>query len=615
MHTNADARLTLTLNSHHVGDLRVEPFCRTMWPVTRRIAGKAVITVLLFLFGVFGWCSFAQSPLTGRAQNAFTIVNRGGVPLATEGAGGSVGVGYATLQIMSGTVVPSGVAILGYRTRGVLVSEVGVPVSPLLLSGRIYVEVNGPVNTGVAIANPSNQDATISFSFTDETGADFGSGSTVIPAYGQISRFLDQEPFRGGSNIRGAFSFSSSTPVSVIALRGLINERQEFLMGSLPVVDTAQAASSSPVTLAHFADGAEWATQILLVNPGDSTISGTIRLSGPAGEALETFPFSIPRRSSFKQLTHGTGTVSRSGSVRIEPNAGSVTPASVAIFSYRPAGVTISEAAVAAVTGTSLRMFTEAAVSGSLAKQSGVAVTNLSSSSATVTFEQAGLDGSILASASLTLPGNGQAAKFLSDIFNTQTLPLPVQGVLRIAAPPPGVSIVGLRSRYNERGEFLITTTPPATESPAASPALTSYVFPEVANGGGYTTEFLLFGRSDGQSTSGKVRFINYDGSLPLSLNCPALQDAGSTFPEPIRQVNPQYTDAARQARVSGTVVMQATVLEDGSVSVNRLLQTIGYGLDENAQSAIAQWRFCPGTLDGRPIAVTLTIEVSFRIS
>src|SRR5262249_23752839 len=153
----------------------------------------------------------------------------------TDGSGNSIGVGYATIQISSGNLIPAGVAVLGYRINGTLVSEVGVPVSPLIASGRIYAEIRGQIETGIAIANPSNQPATISFSFTDSSGVDFGWSNFVLAPYGQISRFLDQDPFNSGSNIQGTFSFSSNVPISVIALREVNNERGEFLMSSLPV--------------------------------------------------------------------------------------------------------------------------------------------------------------------------------------------------------------------------------------------------------------------------------------------------------------------------------------------------------------------------------------------
>jgi len=473
----------------------------------------------------------------------FAIVDRGAVSAITDGGGNAITLGYATIVPNAGSTTPTGVAIFGYsvtatvvtefgpRTTHVLVTEAGVPSSPLIRSGRIYAEVSGPVNTGLAIANPNSQPATISFSFTDSSGADFGTGVATIPANGQIAHFLDEAPFNGVRDIHGTFSFSSTAPVSVIALRGLTNERQEFLISTLPVADTSAPTGTSNVVLPHFADGAGWTTQVILANPSDSTITGNLQFVGTTGQPAtltangqtgNTFPFSIPRRSSFKLITFGTGMSVQTGSVQVLPASGSIAPTSVAIFSFRQNDVTVSEAAVPAVSGTGLRMYVEASgvpkATGSI--QSGIAVANLSSNSASVTFELTTLDGVSLASTSQTLPANGQVARFLNEIF--ASLVLPVRGVLRITTTGSGVSVVGLRGRYNERGDFLITTTPARNEGVAST--ADPMVFPHLVNGGGYSTQFILFSGSAGQSASGKLQFFNQDGT-PLGLNLSSRQN------------------------------------------------------------------------------------------
>src|SRR5207249_3009941 len=144
-------------------------------------------------------------------------------PLAPPAAG------YASIRPDAGGSTPSGLAIFGLRQNNVLVSEAAVPASPLVSSGRIYAEINASVDTGVAIANPNSQPATVSFSFTNRNG-DLAQGSTTIPANGQIAKFLDDPVFKGPSSFTGSFTFISTVPLAVIALRGLTNARGEFLM-------------------------------------------------------------------------------------------------------------------------------------------------------------------------------------------------------------------------------------------------------------------------------------------------------------------------------------------------------------------------------------------------
>ena len=139
------------------------------------------------------------SPSIGSSTH-FAIPNLGVTSVTV--AATSETVGYASIQPNSGGTLPSGVAIFGLRTGGVLVSEVGVSAVPLMRTGRIYAEVNGPIDTGLAIANPGNQDAIVGFFFTSTTGESFESGSVTIPAGQQIAKFL---PKLSDSSARAGF--------------------------------------------------------------------------------------------------------------------------------------------------------------------------------------------------------------------------------------------------------------------------------------------------------------------------------------------------------------------------------------------------------------------------
>src|SRR5215510_417694 len=172
----------------------------------------------------------------------------------------------------------------GFRQNDILTSEAGVAASSLIQSGRVYAEIGGPVNTGLAIANPNSQPATVSFYFVLHDDIDiFARGSTTILPNGQVSKFLNESPFNGPSHsgplvaFRGTFTFSSSVPIAVIALRGTTNERGEFLITTLPVVDLDAPSPAGTIAIPHFANGGGWKTQIVLVNPGDRALAGTVQ--------------------------------------------------------------------------------------------------------------------------------------------------------------------------------------------------------------------------------------------------------------------------------------------------------------------------------------------------
>src|SRR5262245_34524198 len=127
--------------------------------------------------------------------------------------------------------------------------------------------------------------------------------------------------------------------------------------------------------------------------------------------------------------------------------------------------------------------------------QSCVAITNNSPSPGTVTLELNHLDGSdtgLPAPVALTIPGFGHTSKLVTELF--LGLPNPFRGTVRISSELSEISVIGLRGRYNERNDFLITTTPPIHERNSAES--TELLLPHVADGAGYTTQFVIFSGS-----------------------------------------------------------------------------------------------------------------------
>ena len=86
--------------------------------------------------------------------------------------------------------------------------------------------------------------------------------------------------------------------------------------------------------------------------------------------------------------------------------------------------------------------------------------------------------------------------------------------------------------------------------------------------------------------------------------------------PRLVKEVKPEYTPEAMDARIQGSVWLEAVVLdtgEIGEVEVTRSLDSV-YGLDNEAVKAMKQWRFEPGTKDGKPVAVRVEVEMSFKV-
>ena len=84
--------------------------------------------------------------------------------------------------------------------------------------------------------------------------------------------------------------------------------------------------------------------------------------------------------------------------------------------------------------------------------------------------------------------------------------------------------------------------------------------------------------------------------------------------PHAVSQPDPEYSEAARKAKYQGTVVMAVVVGPDGRVLDVRIARPAGMGLDEKAVAAISTWRFEPATRDGKPVAVLISVDTSFRL-
>jgi hypothetical protein len=70
-----------------------------------------------------------------------------------------------------------------------------------------------------------------------------------------------------------------------------------------------------------------------------------------------------------------------------------------------------------------------------------------------------------------------------------------------------------LLARYNERGDFLITTTPPFPEN---QPTTSELVFPHFVDGGGYETKFILLNGQSQQASAGVLVFHPQSGAAIL---------------------------------------------------------------------------------------------------
>ncbi len=92
-------------------------------------------------------------------------------------------------------------------------------------------------------------------------------------------------------------------------------------------------------------------------------------------------------------------------------------------------------------------------------------------------------------------------------------------------------------------------------------------------------------------------------------------QGEGASDPKLISQVDPEYSEKARKARLQGLVALSIIVEPDGTPSNIQVSRSLGRDLDVKAIEAVKKWRFQPSMKDGHPVRYgPVEIDVNFHL-
>jgi hypothetical protein len=473
-------------------------------------------------------------------SGGISLPSGGSAQVSAAVTGANVQVGYA-IATPTGGLPPYGTAVFSVSQNGVVVSEAGVPASPPTQSGRILIDYRSriasgigllDINTGIAIVNRGTSAATITYTLRDRSGQTLATGTGNLAAGAHFAKFIHEikdvassfnVPANFPTAVRfGSLDISSTQPLSILALRLTTNQRGETLLTTTPVADGSAALTANPQYFPQLADGGGYTTTLSLLNTSGATEAGTISVfddnGGPmairetGGTTGSSFSYAIAAGGSFVLQTDGSSAATRIGWVKVTPNAGNSTPVGGGVFSYSPGGILVTESGVPSATPTThARIY----VDKSGGHDTGIAVANPGGSSATLVLSGFLIDGRTPAAPTpqtLSVLPNGHSAKFVGQVI--PLLPPNFTGVVDISSSSPFVAVT-LRSLSNGRGDFLLTTFPiaDANQSPPSP-----IVFPQIAAGGGYSTQFI---------------FIAPTGAVSLALS--PFGDDGTPLNIPIR--------------------------------------------------------------------------------
>ncbi len=80
-----------------------------------------------------------------------------------------------------------------------------------------------------------------------------------------------------------------------------------------------------------------------------------------------------------------------------------------------------------------------------------------------------------------------------------------------------------------------------------------------------------------------------------------------------LAKITPVYPPIAKAARVSGTVILQATISKSGTIENLHVISGPAM-LQQSAMDAVKQWRYKPYLLNGEPVEVETTVNVIFSL-
>jgi len=80
-----------------------------------------------------------------------------------------------------------------------------------------------------------------------------------------------------------------------------------------------------------------------------------------------------------------------------------------------------------------------------------------------------------------------------------------------------------------------------------------------------------------------------------------------------LQKTQPMYPPIAKAARVSGTVVLQATISKTGTIENLRVISGPAM-LQQSAMEAVKSWRYRPYLLNNEPVEVETTVNVVYSL-
>ena len=125
---------------------------------------------------------------------------------------------------------------------------------------------------------------------------------------------------------------------------------------------------------------------------------------------------------------------------------------------------------------------------------------------------------------------------------------------------------------------------------------------------------YIVNGKSKAVAFTVTVTFTLYDETEEKNDNNALTRLESTQRPRKIKEVKPVYPAAALEKKIAGTVIVEATIDEKGTVKNARMVTSPDPLLTEAAIAAVQQWVYEPYIVNGKAKPVIFTVTVTFTL-
>ncbi len=388
--------------------------------------------------------TFPQTPLVGDTTTAvLTRTLNPGAQLVVD----STGPDSAPTMEGWGQLQPTvGIKAFGIFSNPTYKWEAVVPLeSRDAGSYMLAFDNTGVITTGVALANLVGSAASVPVIIRGPGGNAVFSGQIALPARGHTA-FMLVDRYPATANARGVIEFQTPVGGRISALGLRVNGPA---LTTLPVLTPTTSGGGS---ITHALFNGEWTNSFTLVNTGNTSASATLSFFDQNGSAL-TVPLSLPQSGESLSANSLTRTLAAGASLLIETVGQASVPVVVGsarlttngsvdafgIFRWTQFSQEASVPLEQREAGSYVLPFDN--TSG---LTTGLALANVANVGAGVNVVIRNDAGTLLQSAVINLPANGQTSFVLPDQYPSAA---GKRGTIEFITPPGGrISVIGLRA-------------------------------------------------------------------------------------------------------------------------------------------------------------------------